>query len=389
MVRITGSCASDSVATLFLQNSSPCTVTRFFCNNVPDPQCFTVDYLTNSCGLSQQSALKVSKRLLLKSTMGPDSVLSLFNSYGFTQAQISKIVKLRPTLLLASPDKSLKPKLEYLYNVGIAGPDLTKIISTSPYILDTSLDKKIVPSINYLRSLVGTDKGVTTILNKSWWALNDAQRIMGTNIAILRDHGVPQCNITKFLLLYPQTLNRNTDLFNTRVIQLVSMGFCPSSMMFLHGVNVLVSMNKPKWDEKIAVYKSFSWSEDEVLSVFKKQPCTMSASVRRITSSLNFFLNELQWSREDIVRDPSVILFSLEKRIIPRCCVLQILHSKNLITKAGVAQGLKVSEDRFLKNYVDKYHDVESNLLKMYQSKVGAQGLLVGAEDGHSLLDKV
>lgn len=386
-VRITTTAsAADSFTTPFLQNSSPL---RFFCDDVPNPQSLTVDYLTNSCGLSPKAALEVSKRLLLKSTTGPDSVLSLLNSYGFTKPQISKIVTVWPSVLRANPDKSLRPKLVYFSNMDMAGPDLAKMISARANILMQSLENTIIPSVNYLRSLVGTDKGVTIVLKKCSWGSYNAEHILGPNITILLDHGVPQPNISNFLILAPQALYRSSDVIKEKVLQLVSMGFCPSSMMFLHGLHVLLGMKKPKWDEKMAVYKGFGWSEDEVLFLFKKQPSTMSASVKRITLSLNFFLNDLKWSREDISRHASVILLSLEKRVIPRCHVLQILFSKNLITKAGMAQGLRHAEDSFLKKYVCKYHHVEPDLLKLYQNNMGTPGLLVEAKEGPELPDTI
>lgn len=204
---------------------------------------------------------------------------------------------------------------------------------------------------------------------------------MGASIAILCDHGVPQANISKLLLLSPGTLYKSTDLTREKVLRLVSMGFCPASMMFLHGLHVLIGITKPKWEERMALYKSFGWSENEVLSMFKK-PFTMSASVKKITLSLNFFLDDLNWSREDIAKNPYVILFSLEKRVIPRCRVLQILQSKNLITKAGVAHRVRVAEYGFLKKYVGNYSNELPDLLKVYRGEISTLVLQAGSKHG-------
>lgn len=367
----------------FPQNPSSLSVkTRLIiCSSVSNPD-FTVDYLTNSCGLSQESALKVSKHIILKSTTRPDSVLSLLISYGITKPQISKIIRFRPQVLLMDPDKRLKPKLEFFSNMDMSGHAFANLVSKCPGILTTSLEKKIIPSITYLRSLVGTENGIAVILKKSWWVLADAEGVMGSSIAVLQDHGAPQSNISKMLMLYPQILYKKSDLIKENVLLLLSMGFCPSSMMFLHGLNVLVGMKKSTWDKKMAAYKSFGWSEDEVLFAFKKHPFFMSVSVKKISLGLDFLIYSLKWTREDIARNPSVMSLSFRKRVIPRCHVLQKLLSKKLISKTSIGQALRVTEYVFLEKYVSKYCNEIPVLLEMYQSMKVTQRLLIEAKHG-------
>ncbi|KAF5181182.1 Mitochondrial transcription termination factor family protein [Thalictrum thalictroides] len=345
-------------------------------NTTKQPNEFTTDYLINSCGLSPESALKTSKYIALKpsNTKNPDSVLSLFKTYGFTLSHISKIVAIRPLLLLANPDKIVKPKLDFYSNIGISGSDLGKFLSRNHHFLVGSLQNKIIPFINFLRSILKSDSCIAKSLTLSRWGLIDAQSvIMERNISILRDHGVPEDNISKYVLMSSNKLCVNSDQFNKMILEVKNMGFISSSMMFLHGLSRLLETKKSTWDARVAVYRSFGWSEDEVILMFKKQPNIVRESVKKLNSALDFFLNNLKWTRIDVFKNPTLLSLSLEKRVIPRLCVLHILHSKYLISKNGMGKALRVSEDVFLKKYVIKHQSKLPELLELYKNKIGRQ----------------
>ncbi|CAN6567034.1 unnamed protein product [Malus baccata var. baccata] len=62
---------------------------------------FKVNYLINTYGLSPEDA--ISK-----------SVLALLRNHGLSQTQISKLVRSRPPIISANPEKTLLPKLEFV-----------------------------------------------------------------------------------------------------------------------------------------------------------------------------------------------------------------------------------------------------------------------------------
>ena len=65
---------------------------------------------------------------------------------------------------------------------------------------------------------------------------------------------------------------------------------------------------------------------------------------------------------------PVLLGYSLERRIIPRCSVLQALLSKGLIEKTFVPHSLLCAEEVFLQKFVTPYEDPE--LLKVYEEKL-------------------
>jgi len=69
---------------------------------------------------------------------------------------------------------------------------------------------------------------------------------------------------------------------------------------------------------------------------------------------------------------------SLEKRIVPRCSVLQVLMSKGVIKgDFSLVYVLKMVQQKFEKNYVSKYVNVIPEVIEAYQGKIQFQGFSI------------
>ncbi|KAF8395567.1 hypothetical protein HHK36_019517 [Tetracentron sinense] len=347
-----------------LQISSPKSISHISKSTIQEPS-LTVDYLVNSCGLSPESALKAAQQINIKTTSKPDSVLKLFRNYGFTNTHIAKLITKFPQLLLADPNKNLKPKIEFFRNNGVSDPILAKFLSANPKILRRSLENQIIPSFNIVKSFLHTDENIAFALERTTWILHSIQKSIGPNVAILRSHGVPESMIFKIIITRPRLLSLETDHFSRFVTKIVQMGFDPLSLMFVYGLRTLLGMKKSTWEAKLKVYKSFGWSEDEILSMFRKQPVCMAPAEEKISKRLDFFMNKLNLTPAYISKYPTTLVLSLEKRTMPRCSVFDVLVSKGLMKKGSMGKALIVTEDVFLKNYVVRYQEDLPQLLKL------------------------
>ncbi|XP_077247609.1 uncharacterized protein LOC143887404 [Tasmannia lanceolata] len=352
----------------FLQNPSPKSILHTS-NSTGQPS-FTVSYLINSCGLSQEAALSAAKKIHLETSERPDSVLTFFKNHGFTKTHISSIISKRPILLLANPEKTLKPKVDF-FNSSCIGPSLPKILSSNPRILLRSLENQIIPAFDLLRTLLRTDENIVTALRRSTNVLQfNLQKTMVPNISILQNHGVPEPMISKWIMSHSSTLELRSDRFGEIVLKIKDLGFDPKHTLFILAVRVM-SMSKSKWKARKEVYRSLGWSEDEILSAFKKQPLCMATSEKKIRRWMDFFVNKLHMNPAVVSQYPDLVLLSLEKRIIPRCLVVQILLSKGLIKKNfSLYTILKPPEKKFLEKFLIKYVEEVPELLHAYQGKL-------------------
>ncbi|XP_059439091.1 transcription termination factor MTERF15, mitochondrial-like [Corylus avellana] len=333
---------------------------------------FTVSYLINSCGLSPKSAILASERMNFENPARPDSVLNLLKENGFTNTQISKLVRIHPLLLLSDPEKTLLPKIEFFRSVGVSSSALPVILSSNPMLLARSLEKQLIPCYDFLKSVVLVNDKVLKALKRSPRAFQyNVANNMAPNIALLRQLGVPQSTITFLVSNYPYEAFTTHTRFVEAVHQVMEMGFDPLKTVFVLAIQVLVKMRKPDLESKMEFYMRWGWSKDMALSAFKRYPNCMVLSEEKITKAMDFLMNKMGLPSANIARNPKVLFYSLEKRIMPRFSVIQILQAKGLV-KNDLSSGSIIlpSERCFVEKFLIKFQDDVPELLNVYQGKM-------------------
>ncbi|GFQ03328.1 hypothetical protein PHJA_002476600 [Phtheirospermum japonicum] len=341
------------------------------CENASEKS-FTVSYLINSCGLSSNDAVSASKKLCcIKSPENPDAVLKLLREYGFTDAHIHRIINGWPKVLLACPNKTLLPKLEFLRSIAVPLPVLTQKLSLYPFILARSLEKSLVPLYNGLKSLLGSDERVVHVFMRSpctfgrFWSQG-----FYSNISSLRERGVPESTIVTLVMRQPSLLVLAKEKLAAHVDRAVAMGFDVSKGAFVHAIQVFASLTESTLKRKMEVYRRCGWSESETIAAFLKHPMCMILSEEKITATMDFFVDKSGCEPAAIAQCPVLLNLSLEKRIKPRCLVSRILNDKGLKNMNSVVTFLLLSEELFLKRYIVKYEKDIPELLDIYLGKV-------------------
>ena len=96
----------------------------------------------------------------------------------------------------------------------------------------------------------------------------------------------------------------------------------------------------------------------------------MLLSEEKITKAMNFLVSNLGYSSTDIAKNPVVLNLSLEKRLIPRCSVVQILLAKDLVKNdLSLSTFLLPNEKYFLERFVIKFQDDVPQLRDVYWGK--------------------
>ncbi|XP_042508443.1 transcription termination factor MTERF5, chloroplastic-like [Macadamia integrifolia] len=341
---------------------------------------FVVSYLISSCGLSPAAAISASKKVWFESSDRPDSVLTLFRNHGFTDTQISRLIGKCPSLLLSNPTETLLPKLEFFHSLGVSSPNLARFICKDPKVLFSSLENKIIPTFDFLKSLLGTLENIIGLNNHSRLIGCDIQNV-GRNIAILREYGVPESNIVRILTYYPITVTPKNDLFKQRVEEIKKMGFNLSKYMFMRVLYVFTSLTKSTWKLKMEAYGRCGFSENEILMAFRRYPCFMEMSEKRIMSHMDFLVNKMGCERAVIITYPQLFGFSLEKRILPRYSVFRVLLLKGLVKEdRQMVHMLIESEKLFLEKFVTKYDTEVPQLLDVYKGNISLLELGYGTD---------
>ncbi|KDP28104.1 hypothetical protein JCGZ_13875 [Jatropha curcas] len=338
-----------------------------------DEDSFTVQYLVRSCGLSLEAAISASEKIQLQSPEKPDSVIALLRNSGFSESQISSLVKKRPPLLLADPVNTLLPKIEFFHSIGVSSSDLARTLSSNPTLLTRSLNNQIVPSYNFLKSILLSDEKIVSAFRRSTWIfLQDYSKILLPNIMLLRELGVPQSCISLLLAHFPEAVMQRHEEFSNSVKEVKEMGFDVEKSTFVLAVHAISGEgNRSLWNRCFEVYRRWGWSHDDIFAAFKKHPNCMMLSEKKIMKAMEFLVNKMGWPSKAFVQSPSLLFFSLEKRIIPRCRVIKVLASKELVKDdLSLSSVLLPLEKHFLKRFVAKFEEEVPQLSRVYEGKV-------------------
>ncbi|XP_055834563.1 transcription termination factor MTERF5, chloroplastic-like [Solanum dulcamara] len=328
----------------------------------PAPTHFLVKYLVDSLGFSNEEAASISSKVTSrKPSKNPDLVINFLKQAGFDNTQMKKMVYTVPKLLFRDVSKTLKPKFECLMDLGLSGSDLVNVIAKDAQIIDRGLDTHLRPTIDCLRRTFGSDENVVKALKRAPWLLTfRAHHIMGINLLLLRNFGFSDEKIRKLVLFYPNYLTQKPERIKDLLHRLENDFQVPrDSPSFLYGFHVLSSQKTSALDRKIGIFKSFGWSDNDILEMFRKLPLCVGLSEVRIQEKLNLFMTELGFGPAYLVSHLAILGFSLEKRVLPRMQVFKILDEKKLERrKLDLYHALCLTETKFINYFVLPYKDI-------------------------------
>ncbi|KAA0034175.1 transcription termination factor MTERF5 [Cucumis melo var. makuwa] len=304
----------------------------------------TIQFLTNSCGLSSGSPISRGRKLQFdeENLQQYGAVIGFFKSHGFEDSQIAKLVSRKPSILHSTVSTNLKPKFEFLQEIGIVGPLLTKLILSNYMILFRSLDSQLKPTFRLIKEMLGSDKKVTAaICRTSWLLTSNSNGTVRSNIDVLVSEGVPSTNIAQIIALNPRSVMRKVDRMIRAVKTVKELGVEPKDGMFVYAVSVAVSMSDSTWKKKINVMKSLGWSENEIFTAFKRFPRFLTCSEEKMRDIADFCLNTAKLDPGTLISYPQFFNYSVHKRLQPRHIPGQC-ESRNQICSIGLESCRKV-----------------------------------------------
>ncbi|KAG2262271.1 hypothetical protein Bca52824_069350 [Brassica carinata] len=241
-------------------------------------QVFTFCYLVDSLGLTATLAESISKKASFRDKGNPDSVLSLFRSYGFTDSQISSMVTNYPGLLMLDAEKCLGPKLQVLKSMegGSSSDQLIETISKVPKLLGMKGDKTISRYYDVVKETIKSGK--SSKFEKLCHSLpHGLQRNKIRNASVLRELGVPQ-RLLNPLLVSDHKLVCGDGKFKETLKKVIDMGFDPTSSQFVQALGAVQWLSDNEIEEKAHVYRKLGFSVRDVWEMFLKYPISLRFS---------------------------------------------------------------------------------------------------------------
>lgn len=330
----------------------------------------------NSLGFSKEEAIVASSKVTpLKSHENPNSVVNLLKTNGFNETQIKKVVFSVPRILSSDVDKTLKPKLKAFQDLGLYGPDLADIMTVRPHVFFRALNRLILPTFELLESVFEDKCFLLKVLKKCPRMLGrTVPKAVPLNIGLLKSYGISMNQIKRVFLAESRYFAMNPKRFQAVVKRAEEKLRIPrNSSMFLHGVFSLRGMSEECLESKFKVFRSFGWSESDILKLARRNPRILALSESKLRSNLNFFMNDLGHQPAEIVLHVYLLTVSLERRAIPRIAVLEVLKEKRLVRRNyKISSCLVISEQQFVDKLVLPFKDEVLDLYTDYMKRAGS-----------------
>ncbi|KAF5744160.1 hypothetical protein HS088_TW08G00756 [Tripterygium wilfordii] len=259
------------------------------------------------------------------------------------------------------------------------------MVCSSRTILRHSLKNRIVPYYNFLKNLLKDDKKAALMLKRAA-CVRDFHNTAASCISLLQRHGVPHLSILRLLRHDVAVLFFKAEKFDEFVKMLSGMGFDPLDKNFILALRVVSGLSGESWERKMKAFKEWGLSKDEILLAFRRFPPFMALSEENISRKIEFLVTKMGWDPAAVVKVPCVLVHSMEKRIIPRCSVIQALLFKGLIKEKPPLSSFLIPIDKlFLERFVNRYQEQEPQLLDIFKEKMKVSDLGIGFEGLYEL----
>ena len=141
-------------------------------------------------------------------------------------------------------------------------------------------------------------------------------------------------------------------------------------MKFLLAFQAFRVMTKSTLDKKTSAYLKW-WYVEEMRSAILTSPLCLLLSKGKFTATMRFLVKKMGKESAWIAGRPALLSLSLEKRIIPRYSVVEVLLSKGLITTDfSLSAVFQSTGNMFLQKFVNPYEEEAPELFNLYQKKV-------------------
>ncbi|XP_078156577.1 uncharacterized protein LOC144552470 [Carex rostrata] len=330
----------------------------------PNPH-FSVQSLVQSCGLSSDEARKASKYMQrLKSSDNPDAVLQFLREIGVSEADIRTAVSRNPRLLCTGLNKTLRPNIEKLQEVGFSIEDISSAISSKPGVFLSNF----VPKIDFWLAILGSVENLSLVLRYGSILNVNMEKVVVPNLTFLQVQcGLSLDQILQLIKFYPSVISCNPEKLKIKEKWVEDLGIACSSGIFVHVLGVVVWLNQRTLDSRLNNLKRLGLSQEEIALAIIKAPSLLRVPEKLIARKMELLIDGAGFDKIYVVQHAFMLLYSLQKRLIPRTVVRNLLRLKGFaVADRSFACILKLTEKQFLAKFIFPFEHAIPGLRQLY-----------------------
>ncbi|CAL5046920.1 unnamed protein product [Urochloa decumbens] len=339
------------------------------------PKPFAVeDYLVATWGLTRAQALKSSKKIShLKSPSNPDAVLAFLSDLGLPRSDIAAVAAVDPQFLCAGVERTLAPRVAELSDLGLSRPQIASLV---PLALCSFRSSSLGRNFAFWLSAFGGSFETlfkAMRFNRGLLAAH-VERVAKPNLSLLQQLGLSASDLYRF---HPRLLTMPPTRIQEAVVRIDEFGVKRNSSLFRTALVLFATLDQRLLTKKFEALQTLGWSSDDIQMAVRKMPSILGMSIARMHRNLKFLTRDVGLETPYIAQRPVLIMYSLERRLLPRHCVLEDLKAKGLLN-AGVDFYNMVAcpDKKFIDKFVLPYKESFPDLAGAYFGWCAAKGTL-------------
>ncbi|GJN29237.1 hypothetical protein PR202_gb17439 [Eleusine coracana subsp. coracana] len=323
-------------------------------------------YLVASCGLTQAQALQASKRIAhLKAPSRPDAVLAFLAGLGLSRADVAAAVANDPIWLYADVEKSLAPRVVELDGIGLSRAEVLRLaLISQTHFRSTSLHRNLefwIPvfgSVDMLLQVLKMNPGLFDM---------DLEKVAKPNLALLRERGIIISEFSNDIM--SRILTRSTKHLQAAFALIDESGLDQSANVFPHALATFANLSPEKLTKRIQLLEKLGWSRDDIALAVRKTPRIMGLSEQRIRGNVEFLVGDVGLDIPYVAQRPVLMLYSVERRLLPRHCLMNFLKAKGLLdAELGFYYFANIAKEKFTEKVLKHYEESVPGLTAAYVS---------------------
>ncbi|CAL9181078.1 unnamed protein product, partial [Musa hybrid cultivar] len=213
--------------------------------------------------------------------------------------------------------------------------------------------RDIQPRIDFWRSLLGSNEMLIKACRRNMFLLaSSLARKIEPNISLLRECGISEQHIAQMVVRLPSFLC-HTEKCKEAIKHVEELGVSRDCKMFPYALLTVMTLSRSRFDATIATLMSFGWSQPDSLATFRRYPVIWNYSKKNLSDKITFLMKEAGCELTYIIGHPALLTFSLEKRLRPRCEVMNFLdHSKLLDKGHDLLSVMLLTEEKFRNKFL-------------------------------------
>ncbi|RLN05146.1 hypothetical protein C2845_PM13G13580 [Panicum miliaceum] len=286
-------------------------------------------YLVATCGLTPSQALKASKHLShLETPDQPDAVRAFLAGLSLSKADVATTIARSPRFLCCGVEESLAPRVSQLRDIGLSTPQIARLVPLVPYAF---VSPAYVSRLEFFMSFFGSfDRLHAAIRRDARLLTRSVERVVEPKVALLRQCGLAVRDIAYVVSLAPRQFAGSQERLEASIARAEELGVPRGTPMFRHALVVAYTIRRENATSKMELLKSLGWSSSQVAMAVAKMPCILGSSEDRLRRAISFLTKDAGMEAEAIARGPSLLKFSIERRLAPRLKVLKLLKEEGL-----------------------------------------------------------